>query len=66
VKNEIDMKNVRILELETENGELKTIIEQMTKEIGTIREQKIQQNSVGKESTQNEQLYELRREVFKL
>ena len=27
IKNELDLKKVRMLELETENGELKTMIE---------------------------------------
>lgn len=33
LKDELDLKKVRLLELETENGELKTLIESMTKEV---------------------------------
>ena len=33
LKDELDIKKVKMLELETENGELKTMIEQMTKEV---------------------------------
>lgn len=37
LKDELDIKKVRILELETENGELKTVIETMSSEIRTLR-----------------------------
>ena len=33
MKEELDQKKVMLLELETENGEMKTLIEQMTKEV---------------------------------
>ena len=33
LKDELDIKKVKMLELETENGELKTMIEQMAKEV---------------------------------
>ena len=58
-----------MLELETENGELKTMIEQMTKEVQNLKEQidskKVNEANVT-ELDQNEQLYELRRENFRL
>ena len=69
IKNELDLKKVRMLELETENGELKTMIEQMTKEVQNLKEQienrKVNEANVA-ELDQNEQLYELRRENFRL
>ena len=69
IKNELDLKKVRMLELETENGELKTMIEQMTKEVQNLKEQ-IENRKVNEannaELDQNEQLYELRRENFRL
>ena len=37
LKGELDEKKVRILELETENGELKTVIEQLSKDMQNIR-----------------------------
>ena len=39
LKNELDMKKVRMLELETENGEMKTLIEQMTREVQNLKDQ---------------------------
>ena len=33
LKEELDQKKVMLLELETENGEMKTLIEQMSKEV---------------------------------
>ena len=38
LKEELDLKKVRMLELETENGELKTLIEQMTKEVQLLKD----------------------------
>ena len=46
--------------LEQENTELKGIIEQMTKEMHVIKDNALEQ------SEKKEQVYELRREVFKL
>ena len=39
LKNELDLKKVRMLELETENGEMKTLVEQMTREVQNLKEQ---------------------------
>lgn len=39
LKNELDLKKVRMLELETENGEMKTLIEQMTREVQNLKDQ---------------------------
>ena len=39
LKNELDLKKVRMLELETENGEMKTLIEQMTREMQNLKDQ---------------------------
>ena len=39
LKDELDMKKVKILELETENGEMRTIIEQLNKEVKTLKEE---------------------------
>ena len=39
IKNELDLKKVRMLELETENGEMKTLIEQMTREVQNLKDQ---------------------------
>ena len=38
LKNELDLKKVRVLELETENGEMKTLIEQMTREVQNLKD----------------------------
>jgi len=38
LKDDLDAKKVRLLELETENGELKALIEQMTREVQGLRE----------------------------
>ena len=62
LKEELDQKKVRLLELETENGELKTIVEQMTK---AMQSQAVQKEAEG-QASQSEQLYSLRRELFKL
>ena len=79
LKDELDLKKVRLLELETENGELKTLIESMTKEVQTLRDQTTaakqsvaqggNQNkdlAAGGENQASEQIYELRRENFRL
>ena len=39
LKNELDLKKVRMLELETENGEMKSLIEQMTREVQNLKDQ---------------------------
>ena len=39
LKDELDFKKVRLLELETENGEMKTLIEQMTREMQNLKDQ---------------------------
>jgi hypothetical protein len=65
LKEELDLKKVRLLELETENGELRTIVEQMTKAMQTIKDQAVQKEDEG-QTGQNEQVYELRRELFRL
>ena len=62
LKEELDQKKVRLLELETENGELKTIVEQMTK---AMQAQAVQKEGEG-QASQSEQVYNLRRELFKL
>ena len=62
LKEELDQKKVRLLELETENGELKTIVEQMTK---AMQAQAVQKEGEG-QASQSEQVYSLRRELFKL
>ena len=38
LKEELDAKKVRLLELETENGEMKSLIEQMTREVQQLRQ----------------------------
>ena len=65
LKEELDLKKVRLLELETENGELRTIVEQMTKAMQTVKDQAAQKEGEG-QAGQNEQVYELRRELFRL
>ena len=58
-----------MLELETENGEMKTLIEQMTREVQMLKDQttnKQKQDAQANELDQSEQVYELRRENFRL
>jgi len=60
---------VRLLELETENGEMKTLIEQMTREMSELKDfantkKKTEENAA--ELDQSELVYELRRENFRL
>ena len=43
-KEQLDHKKVRVLELETENGELKTMIEQLTKNAQAAPQQTVQQD----------------------
>ena len=65
LKEELDLKKIRLLELETENGELRTIVEQMTKAMQTVKDEAVQKEGEA-QTGQNEQVYELRRELFRL
>lgn len=65
LKDELDVKKVRILELETENGEMKTMIEHMAREVKILKET-TEKKALNTELDQSEQVYELRRENFRL
>ena len=66
LKYELDQKKVRLLELETENGELKTLIEQMTKDAKIMKSKVSDGKDAGENEQVAEQVYELRRENFRL
>ena len=38
LKDELDFKKVKLLELEAENGEMRTLVESLSKEIAELRE----------------------------
>ena len=55
-----DAKSLRVQQLETENDQLKMIVNEMKKEMDQIRERTLNSN------TQAQTIFELRRELYKV